>query len=66
MPALMLNILKILFIVLLFLFLWQVAGAIRLHIGGGQSSRRGRGPSELVVLSRNRSRSSLREASFSM
>ena len=50
MPALMLNILKILFIVLLFLFLWQVAGAIRLHIGGGQTSRRGRAPSELVVL----------------
>lgn len=50
MPALMLNILKILFIVLLFLFLWQVAGAIRLHIGSGQSRTRGRGPSELVVL----------------
>lgn len=50
MPALMLNILKILFIVLLFLFLWQVAGAIRLHIGGGPSSTRRRGPSELVVL----------------
>lgn len=50
MPALMLNILKILFIVLLFVFLWQIARSIRLHIGGGPSTPRGRGPSELVVL----------------
>ena len=50
MPALILNLLKILFIVLMFVFLWQIAGAIRIHIGGGASSRRGRGPSELVVL----------------
>jgi pSer/pThr/pTyr-binding forkhead associated (FHA) protein len=50
MPALILNLLKILFIVLMFVFLWQIAGAIRIHIGGGASSGRGRGPSELVVL----------------
>ena len=50
MPALMLNLLKILFIILLFVFLWQVAGAIRAHIGGGASKSRGKGPSELVVL----------------
>jgi pSer/pThr/pTyr-binding forkhead associated (FHA) protein len=50
MPALILNLLKILFIVLLFVFLWQVAGAIKIHIGGGSSSGRGKGPSELVVL----------------
>jgi pSer/pThr/pTyr-binding forkhead associated (FHA) protein len=50
MPALILNLLKILFIVLLFLFLWQIAGAIRAHIGGGGTTGRGRGPSELVVL----------------
>ncbi len=50
MPALILNLLKILFIVLLFVFLWQIAGAIKVHIGGGASAARGRAPSELVVL----------------
>jgi len=50
MPALILNLLKILFIVLLFVFLWQVAGAIKFHIGGGASSGRGKGPTELLVL----------------
>jgi pSer/pThr/pTyr-binding forkhead associated (FHA) protein len=50
MPALILNLLKILFLVLLFVFLWQIAGAIRAHIGRGASATRGRDPSELVVV----------------
>jgi len=43
MPALILNILKILFLILIFLFLWQVALAIRSHIGTGPSSKRSKG-----------------------
>ncbi len=50
MPALILNALKILFLLLLFLFLWQIAGAIRVHIGGRGSAARRKGPTELVVL----------------
>ena len=50
MPALILNILKVLFLILIFLFLWQVALAIRTHIGTGPSTRRSKGGRELVVL----------------
>ena len=53
MPALILNALKILFLLLLFLFLWQIAGAIRVHIGGRGSTARRKGPTELVVLRGN-------------
>ena len=50
MPALILNALKLLFLGLIFLFLWQVAVAIRSHIGTGPSLKRGRGGRELVLL----------------
>jgi len=50
MPALILNGLKILFIILIFLFLWQVTLAIRSHIGSGPSIKRGKGGHELVLL----------------
>ncbi len=50
MPALILNTLKILFLVLMFLFLWQVGLAIRSHIGTGPSVKRTKGGHELVVL----------------
>ncbi len=50
MPALILNALKILFLVLMFLFLWQVGLAIRSHIGTGPSVKRTKGGHELVVL----------------
>lgn len=50
MPALILNGLKILFLILIFLFLWQVALAIRSHIGAGPSTKRSKGGQELVVL----------------
>ena len=50
MPALILNGLKILFLILIFLFLWQVALAIRSHIGTGPSTKRSKGGQELVVL----------------
>jgi len=50
MPALILNALKILFLILVFLFLWQVGLAIRSHIGTGPSVKRRKGGHELVVL----------------
>jgi pSer/pThr/pTyr-binding forkhead associated (FHA) protein len=50
MPALVLNLLKILFLVLIFIFLWQMTLAIRLHIGSGTSARSGRASGELVLL----------------
>lgn len=49
MPALFLNILKLLFLGLLFVFLWQIALAVRAHLGTGQRSQSGR-PGELVML----------------
>ena len=50
MPALILNALKILFLILIFLFLSQVALAIRSHIGSGPSVKRSKGGHDLVVL----------------
>ena len=50
MPALILNALKILFLILIFLFLWQVALAIRTHVGTGPSLKKSKGGRELVVL----------------
>jgi len=50
MPALILNALKILFLILIFLFLWQVALAIRSHIGTSPSVKRAKGGHDLVVL----------------
>ena len=50
MPALVLNLLKILFLVLMFIFLWQITLAIRSHIGSGTSARTGRTSGELVLL----------------
>lgn len=50
MPALFLNLLKILFLALLFLFLWQIALAVRAHVGSGRSGRAGKRAGELIVL----------------
>lgn len=50
MPALFLNLLKILFLVLLYLFLWQVVRAVRTNLGGGTATRKSRKPAELVVV----------------
>ena len=50
MPALFLNLLKILFLVLLYLFLWQVVRAVRTNLGGEPATRRSRKPAELVVV----------------
>lgn len=50
MPALFLNLLKLIFLALLYVFLWQVARAIRSHVGGTPRSRSGRTSAELVVV----------------
>ena len=50
MPALFLNLLKILFLALLYLFLWQVVRAVRTNLGGGTATRKSRKPAELVVV----------------
>lgn len=50
MPVLFLNIIKLLFLALLFLFLWQVARAVRSHVGTNPGARSEPGGAELVVL----------------
>ena len=40
MPALFLNLLKLIFIALIYLFLWQIGRSIGAHIGPSQSVRR--------------------------
>ena len=51
MPALLLNVLKLIFIGFLYLFLFQVARSIRSHLGGGVAKTgSGRSPAELVVV----------------
>ncbi len=50
MPALFFNIIKLLFLALLFLFLWQVARAIRSHVGSNPGTRSEGAAAELIVL----------------
>ena len=51
MPALLLNVLKLIFIGFLYLFLFQVARSIRSHLGGSVSKAgSGKAPAELVVV----------------
>ncbi len=50
MPALFFNIIKLLFLLLLFLFLWQVARAIRSHVGSNPGAQTEGAAAELVVL----------------
>jgi len=53
MPALFLSIIKLLFLALLFLFLWQVARSIRSHIGTNPGTSVSVVPAELIVLTGN-------------
>lgn len=50
MPALFLNLLKLIFIALIYLFLWQIGRSIGAHIGPAASSRPTKRVSELVVV----------------
>jgi hypothetical protein len=50
MPALFLNLLKLIFIALIYLFLWQIGRSIGAHIGPAPSSRPARKLTELVAV----------------
>lgn len=50
MPALFFNIIKLLFLALLFVFLWQVARSIRSHVGSNPGTRTEGTAAELVIL----------------
>ena len=50
MPVLFLNLLKLLFLAVLFIFLWQVARSIRSHLGPPPERRRTAPGREMVVV----------------
>lgn len=50
MPALILTLLKLIFVALLFLFVWQISRAIVGHVGIGVARPTGRRSKELVLL----------------
>ena len=50
MPALFLNLLKLLFLAVLFVFLWQVARSIRMHLGPAPTGRTARAGGEMIVV----------------
>jgi hypothetical protein len=50
MPALILNLLKLIFLAMLYLFLWQVARAIGTHVAPARRSKGLRRSAELVVV----------------
>ena len=50
MPALFFNIIKLLFLVMLFLFLWQIARSIKTHIGSNPGTKADGFAAEVVVL----------------
>lgn len=50
MPALFLNLLKLLFLGAIYVFLWQVARAIGSHIGSGPTKEKEKGGGEVVVV----------------
>ena len=52
MPALLLTGLKLIFIALIYIFVWQIARAIAAHLGAGQTSSR-RKPGAALVIARS-------------
>lgn len=50
MPALFLNALKLIFLALLYLFVWQVARSIRSHVGSGSREPRRKPVGEMIVV----------------
>ncbi len=50
MPALLLTALKLIFIALIYIFVWQIAKAIAAHLGAGQSRSRTKPGAGLVVV----------------
>jgi pSer/pThr/pTyr-binding forkhead associated (FHA) protein len=50
MPALFFNIIKLLFLAMLFVFLWQVAKSIRAHVGSNPGTKSDGFAAEVVML----------------
>ena len=50
MPALFLNLLKLIFLALLYLFLWQVARSIAAHLGTARAPMRTRSGAEILIV----------------
>lgn len=50
MPALLLTLLKFIFIAFIYLFVWQVARAVGTHLGSGRPGRRPTTSNQLVVV----------------
>lgn len=50
MPALLLTLLKFIFVAFIYLFVWQVARAVGLHIGTGEAGRRQKPSNQVVVV----------------
>lgn len=50
MPALLLTLLKFIFVAFIYLFVWQVARAVGSHVGTGEAGRRKRPSTQLVVV----------------
>ena len=50
MPALLLTLLKFIFVAFIYLFVWQVARAVGLHVGTGETGRRRKASTQVVVV----------------
>lgn len=50
MPALLLTALKLIFIALIYIFVWQIARAIAAHLGSGQAKSRRKPGAGLVIV----------------
>ena len=58
MPALLLTLLKLIFVAFIYLFVWQVARAVGVHVGTGEAGRR-RKPSNQVVVVKSETQAGL-------
>jgi len=50
MPALLLTLLKFIFIAFVYLFVWQVARAVGSHVGTGEITRRSKPGNQVVII----------------
>ncbi len=50
MPALLLTLLKLIFLAFIYLFVWQIARAVHSHLGGGDLKLRSRRTDEVVIV----------------
>ena len=50
MPAFLLTLLKFIFVAFVYLFVWQVARAVGLHVGTGEAGRRHKPSHQVVVV----------------